>query len=63
MPLRANLSPRSLSQQFLAGLQDACGDYLLDRQQALAQLGALVSECAPNAFDPSLEALSPKKGS
>ena len=58
LQLRARRSHRSLSQQALMDLQEACGgDPRERRRQALAELAALAAERGCNAFEPSPEAL------
>ena len=58
LQLRARRSHRSLRQQALMDLQEACGgDSRERRRQALADLAALASERGGAEFEPSPEAL------
>jgi plasmid stability protein len=58
LQLRARRAHRSLSQQALMDLKEACGgDPRERRRQALAELAALAAERDGAAFEPSPEAL------
>jgi plasmid stability protein len=58
LQLRTRQHRRSLSQQALSDLQQACGgDARERRRQALADLQALAIEAGTPAFDPSPEEL------
>ena len=58
LQLRARRHHRSLSQQALSDLQQACGgDPRERRRQALADLQALAEDQGRRAFDPSPEEL------
>jgi plasmid stability protein len=58
LQMRARRHHRSLSQQALSDLQEACGgDPRERRRQALADLQALAEDQGRRAFDPSPEEL------
>ncbi|MCT0217068.1 hypothetical protein KQ298_12145 [Synechococcus sp. CS-1330] len=58
LQLRARQHHRSLSQQALSDLQQACGgDPLERRRQALAELQGLANERGGQHFDPAPEEL------